>query len=298
MRVAGGLLVSLATAASATESVGVLPVIGPEPLAREASESLVRRLRGIEGLAVVSFLDLERTFGAEAAAKVRACTDDACLASSLPARVDRLVAGELTADPRPRLKARLLDQAGTALVRASVAIDSVDSATAELAASLFEGRAAFGFLIVEGSPGSASIRIDGDVAGAPPVGPLSLSPGAHEVEVSAPEHVTERFWAEVRLGETTRVEVSLHEPVGVLPFALAGGGAAALVGGLALRAVAAGIASDWETACADGSCAPGYTRARHDGDSSTVTALSVAAVALVVAGATAIVGGGTAWIAR
>ncbi|MBI4815951.1 MAG: PEGA domain-containing protein [Deltaproteobacteria bacterium] len=184
-----------------------------------------------------------------------------------------------------------------AIVRVSVDLGETLATSIELASALFEGKRGFGLLVVETSP-VAFVSIDGEPRGPAPVGPLSLAVGRHTVVVDAPEYDSEERELEVRLGDTTRLEVSLSKPVGSLPFVLGGSGVAAVGGGAVAAIIASSIASDWKAACATGHCDPGYSREVYSSDEGRVLALNGVSVALIAVGAALVLAGGGAWLAR
>ncbi len=299
-----------APAQGAELRVGVVPISGsaPQNVRQRATQVLMDALAGMRGVAVVSFGNLDAVLGAAAKERLDACQNDACVIEATSAiNTDRIALGSIDVEgPRAVLRLRLVRTSSGAEILARVTRDVtfgddvLKSAVAQSALELLPEQAkdSVGMLEIAGAIPGARIVVDGRMSASVPLeatdpeapAVLRLTPGVHQIRVSAPGHHDAIERAEVHAGQRTRLEIDLAKNRSTGPLILGGVGVAAGVAGVILGAVVRGRANDWKDACpSDGACAPGFTRERYDADSQSIDQQrTVANVLYGVAGGAAI----------
>lgn len=305
------------TPTATTLRVGILPPTGTASarLQKVAEGAMARAINDLEGLEAVALSSLSELFGADAAAALSGCADDPCRARETMSRVpvDRLVGIDVSRGDVIELRVRLIDprRPETPMVRVSrtTSADDFRAAVAQTVAELFTEAAArsFATLILTGGREGAQVSIDGvpqgvmgDVSSASSDDPsrmliatgtqavLKLKPGSYRVAVTYPGHFP--FFSEVRIapGPPTTVQVDLRKNRSIGPWLLGGSGLV-LIGAAGLVGLnAQNTASDWEDACSDTGCAPGFTRQRFENEQTQVDNGRTISNVLLITGGVAI----------
>ncbi len=304
-------LVLLLGLTAAPVGVGVVPIRGDAAgtSRRAATIALEEALGDLPDLEVVSLSNLGELLGEDAARRLEACTDDACLRSATAkVKTDRLVVGTLDLEEQLVLRVRLIDTATSATsatgsrVRVSREIPpgarGIAQAVSAVVADLFPERfaAAKGLLVVSANLAGANVFVDGELAGttaANEAGFMTVvraKPGKRAIVVEARGHAPSSATAEVLLGQRTAVTVELEKNRSTRPLLLGGIGLAAVAAGVIVGVTTKNTVDGWEAACGGGPCDEGFTRERYARDESAVGRGTLVTNGLLVAGAAAVIG--------
>lgn len=307
--VAAALLVSSAATAAPEITIGVLPLKGraPKPFRVDATDILEQSITGLPDVRVVSFDNVADILGQDAARRIEACLDDACVRRATSGvRTDVLVVGEVEVEETFVLRLRLLDTAttGPPRVRVTRAIEGGRSglvqAVASAVADLFPKRSqtAQGTIVVAANRANATVHVDGKVAATTADqategayrAVVKVRPGAHRVVVAADGHHPVERTADVIVGQRTVVDFALEKNRSNSPLVLGGVGAVLLGAAVVVGATTKATADEWDAACAGVRCDEGYTRARYESDADAVSRGRFVTNGLLVAGSVALVG--------
>ena len=91
-------------------------------------------------------------------------------------------------------------------------LPAAQRAKAEVTVRLLEQRLATGRLVIQVSPFGAEVLVDGEVVGTAPLAPLTVTPGAHQVDVRAPGRPSAGQHVQVPAGGEVTVSFALPEP--------------------------------------------------------------------------------------
>lgn len=301
-------LLLLTLAAAPTVGVGVVPIRGDAAgtSRRAATIALEEALGDLPDLEVVSLSNLGELLGEDAARRLEACTDDACLRSATAkVKTDRLVVGTLDLEEQLVLRVRLIDTATSATgsrVRVSREIPpggrGIAQAVSAVVADLFPERfaRAKGLLAVSANLAGANVFVDGQLAGTTAANEsgfmtvVRVKPGERQIVVEARGHSPASATAEVLLGQRTAVAVELEKNRSVRPLILGGIGLAAVATGVIVGVTTKNTVDGWDAACGGGPCDEGFTRERYARDESAVGRGTLVTNGLLVAGAAAVIG--------
>ncbi|MEQ9502038.1 MAG: PEGA domain-containing protein [Deltaproteobacteria bacterium] len=301
-------LLLLTLAAAPSLGVGVVPIRGDAAgtSRRAATIALEEALGDLPDLEVVSLSNLGELLGEDAARRLEACTDDACIRSATAkVKTDRLVVGTLDLEEQLVLRVRLIDTATSATgsrVRVSREIPpggrGIAQAVSAVVADLFPERfaRAKGLLVVSANLAGANVFVDGQLAGTTAANEsgfmtvVRVKPGKRQIVVEARGHSPASATAEVLLGQRTAVAVELEKNRSVRPLILGGIGLAAVATGVIVGVTTKNTVDGWDAACGGGPCDEGFTRERYARDESAVGRGTLVTNGLLVAGAAAVIG--------
>ncbi len=104
-------------------------------------------------------------------------------------------------------EAKVINRVSRKLESEAEILEEVPRATIELLAKALEGKQ--GTLVVSVSEAGATIKVDGTIRGASPMGPLQIPAGLHLLEVEKTGFITHKQEVKVVVGQTTAVSVRL-----------------------------------------------------------------------------------------
>lgn len=265
--------------------VAVLPVRGGAEAALPVGQAIADALRALPKLTVVALLDVRGTFGADAAAQLSACPDDACalgIARRLSGGLDLAVMAELS--PGARLELRLVDSSTRAIVRVSRDLQKNAEAkgAARAALELFPERQseAKAKLALRCDVPGAVVELDGVAVEGCPI-TVAVAPGDHRVRASAPGRHRYEQTVSIDPGGELSLDVELPKNRSWVPVFLALGAAGSAGLGTGFGLAANGLASDWSSGCPSADrCGPGFTRVRYEGDERSMNIRRASSAAL------------------